>query len=122
EVVGRLDLLLEVEVLLVEAGSFPLRQDAVGDVDAEGTGGPDGPVRAAARLHPHFDPCGAAGLATQFQFPPGGRRTRHLLAPPVVSAPKEGVRDPTISSRGRPSNSAARRLAWRTRPSVPTSQ
>src|SRR5262249_54010138 len=63
EIVLRLDLLLEIEVLLVEAGSFALRQDAVRDVYAEGTGGPDGPVRAAARLHPHFDPRGAAVLA-----------------------------------------------------------
>src|SRR5262249_58822625 len=73
EVVVRLDLLLEIEVLLVEAGSLPLRQDAVGDVYAEGTGGSDGPVRAAARLHPPLEPCGAAVPPTPFHFPTGDR-------------------------------------------------
>src|SRR5262249_54208009 len=81
EVVVRLDLFLEVEVLLVEAGSFALRQDPVGDIDAEGTGGPDGPVRLAARLHPDLDPRGAAVLAAQLQFPPRDRLTGQMLAP-----------------------------------------
>src|SRR5262245_38407147 len=94
EVVLRLDLLLEVEVLLVEAGSFALRQDAVGDVYPEGTGGPDGPVRAAAGLHPDLDPRGAAVLAAQFQFPPGDRLTRQMLAPHFQNPgfPLRGVR------------------------------
>src|SRR5262249_58542786 len=81
EVVVRLDLLLEVEVLLVEAGPLALRQDPVGDIDAEGPGGPDGPVRVAARLHPQLDPRGAAVLAAQLQLPPGDRLTGQVLAP-----------------------------------------
>src|SRR5262249_51925948 len=75
-------------------GPLPLRQDAVGDVYAEGTGGPAGLVRAVAWLHPHLDPRRAAVLATQFQFPPGDRLPRQMLAPHIQNPgfPFRGVR------------------------------
>src|SRR5262249_50735712 len=93
----RLDLFLEVEVLLLEARPFALCQDPVGDVYPEGTCGPDGPVRAAAGLHPDLDPRGAAVLVPQFQFPPRDRLTRQMLAPHFHNAwfPLRGVRTET---------------------------
>src|SRR5262249_1106751 len=58
EVVVRLDLFLEVQVLLLEAGPFAFRQHLRRDVHAETTGSLEGAVPAADGLPPHPGPHG----------------------------------------------------------------
>ena len=71
EVVDRLDFLLEVEVLLGQAGTLGLGQHAVGDVDPDRMHRTDRPVVAAHRPHPEVDPERTPVPPAHLQFQPG---------------------------------------------------
>ncbi len=79
-IMDRFDLLLEVQVMLLEARLFALREDPVRDVDKERAAGLHGCVLAAAGLHPDIDPQGPAVLAAEFQLPPRDRLAGQMLA------------------------------------------
>ena len=70
EVVDRLDLLLEVEVLLGQAGTLGLGQHPGRDVDPDRMHRTDRPVVAAHRPHPEVDPERASVPSTHLQFQP----------------------------------------------------
>src|SRR3954447_7507581 len=72
EVVVRLDLFLEVEVLLLEAGALGLGGDPVGDIDPDRVDDGDPAISPAERPHPHADPQHAAGPAAHLQLQAGG--------------------------------------------------
>ncbi len=84
EVVGGLDLVLEIEVLLVQPRSFSLGEDTVGDIHPDGAARLDPLVGASDGLHPQADPERPAVAAMQCQFQP-----REFLAA-LKSVPQEG--------------------------------
>ena len=116
EVVDRLDLFLQVEVLLLEAGALGLGGDAVGDVDPDRVDCGNPAVSPAERPHPHADPERAAVPSAHLQLQAGGlpageAGAERLFGPgPAcgVSAKCASTGRPTSSDAGTPSNWVAR--------------
>ena len=92
EIAGRFEFVLQVEVLLLQAGSFGLGEDAIGDVHPDRAAGPHLAVGPADRSHPQADPQRPAVLPAHLHFQPGQFLARQ--------EPVEGFGVPRFSGRG----------------------